>query len=163
MFISFRRTQRKNYLRQVRGPNKMLSNWLCTLSELYLTHYLFLQHSCITVLLFILKTWRIVVTKKTRWIMIPSSQIYCLYFVFYSNALTIIAICKEDHEDLADWDIWYYILLWFYLFWSYLLSYSDALHILTKFIYFTAKKTSCTTLSQIMLPITSTFWPSWRC
>ena len=111
MFIFFRRTQRKNYLRQVRGPNKMLSNWLCTLSELYLTHYLFLQHSCITVLLFILKTWRLVVTKKTRWIMIPSSQIYCLYFAFYSNALTIIAICKEDHEDLADWDIWYYLTL----------------------------------------------------
>ena len=43
--------------------------------------------------------------------MIPSSQIYCLYFVFYSNALTIIAICKENYEDLADWDIWYYILL----------------------------------------------------
>ena len=32
-------------------------------------------------------------------------QVYCVYFVYHSGALTIFAFCKEKFEELADWDI----------------------------------------------------------
>ena len=35
-------------------------------------------------------------------------------FVYHSGALTILQFCKENFEELADWNIWYYIFLRLY-------------------------------------------------